>query len=332
MIIDKIGEGHYQTRSGLPVVIEAKNGMGAYSVRGYVIESDGTEEYNTWTKHGDFYADTNTHDLDLIPVAQAEAQPLPESETGYKIDLSEASEEERREAQELAFELGYVWKLGGANTKVSFLDYPFYFLKPDSRLKYVPKDSKDYFDMQDELQITLHDLRAAVAHRKQQEADQPEPKQERPVDVGIPYTNETERKAAIKQAESYGYKEWDGNKRHRSETDNYIWLHKDGDWFDAKLDEGNKTIPLDRSFMEQPEVKQPKYFDIPGHGKVFNHLIENYSMVEQNDGTITLTPIDKEYQANYEKALQFLDKTPENVMWPHSDLAKILVEFLNSVK
>lgn len=231
MIIDKIGEGHYQTRSGLPVVIYTTNEGKDYPVKGYVIKKDGTKKYFSWTKEGIFHTAKDHDDLDLIPVAQ----PLPES------------------------------------------------------------------------------------------------KQQRPVDVGIPYSNEAERKAAIKQAESYGYKEWDGNKRHRSETDNYIWLHKDGDWFDAKLDEGNKTIPLDRSFMEQPEVKQPKYFDIPGHGKVFNHLIENYSMVEQNNGTITLTPIDKDYQANYEKALQFLDKTPENVMWPHSDLAKILVEFLNSV-
>lgn len=231
MIIDKLGEGHYQTRSGLPVVIYDVVRTMFYPIKGVYFLNEKWHDAN-WLEDGRFSIDNDSH-LSLIPVAQAEAQP--------------------------------------------------------------------------------------------------EPKQERPVDVGIPYTNETERKAAIKQAESYGYKEWDGNKRHRSETDNYIWLHKDGDWFDAKLDEGNKTIPLDRSFMEQPEVKQPKYFDIPGHGKVFNHLIENYSMVEQNDGTITLTPIDKEYQANYEKALQFLDKKPENVMWPHSDLAKILVEFLNNV-
>lgn len=326
MIIDKIGEGHYQTRSGLPVVIEGIKGITEYPVRGYVIKKDGIKSTRTWTKEGVWSLTNMPHDLDLIPVAQ----PLPESKKGYKIDLSEASEEERREAQELAFELGWKWVYTGKEINSSSL-YTFYYLDDGKTMSCSQRVDKDVFDDDKSTQITLPDLRAAVAHRKQQEAEQPEPKQKRPVSGGIPYTNEAERKAAIKQAESYGYKEWDLNERNRVESDNCIWLYGDGDWFDAKLNEGDKTMPLDRSFMEQPEVKQPKYFDIPGHGKVFNHLIENYSMVEQNNGTITLTPIDKEYQANYEKALNFLEGTPE-VMWSREDLAKILVEFLNSVK
>lgn len=228
MIVDKIGEGHYQTRSGLPVSIYALDCGGKYPVHGAILKEN-KRDIHIWKDDGFWQPESIENDLDLIPVAQ----PLP--------DL----------------------------------------------------------------------------------------KQERPVDVGIPYTNEAERKAAIKQAESYGYKEQAHNKEsYQIGEDNCIWLFNHTDWFDVKLNEDDKTIPLDRSFMEAEEPVVKKNFTTEN----FTFPTSDYTKTVNEDGTILLTPIDKEYQANYKKALQFLDKTPENVMWPHSDLAKILVEFLNSVK
>lgn len=221
MIIDKIGEGHYTTRSGFPVRIDDVIKTMFYPIKGAYLIGQKWVHAN-WLEDGRFSIDDDS-DLSLIPVEKLASEPVA----------------------------------------------------------------------------------------------QPEPKQERPVNGGIPYTNEAERKAAIKQAESYGYKEWDLNERNRVESDNCIWLYGDGDWYDVKLNEGDKTIPLDRSFME--EVATDSNFTFP---------TSDYTKTVNEDGTITLTPIDKEYQANYEKALYFLEGTPE-VMWSREDLAKILVEFLN---
>lgn len=228
MIIDKLGEGHYQTRSGFSVRIDDVVKTMFYPIKGAYLIGQKWRNAN-WLEDGRFSIDNDSH-LSLIPI-EPQSKPLPESE------------------------------------------------------------------------------------------------QQRPVRVKIRYTNEAERKAAIKQAENYGYKEWYINERNKIETDNCIYLHKDGDWLDSKCVEGDKTIPLDRAFMEAEEPVVKKNFTTEN----YTFPTSDYTKTENEDGTILLTPIDKDYQANYEKALQFLDKTPE-VMWSRENLARICVEFLNSVK
>lgn len=171
---------------------------------------------------------------------QITAKPLPESENGYKIDLSKATPEERKETQELAFEFGWDWI--EKNKKVWGLGNPFLYLDVGGILTCATAVDKCLFDNEKNTQITLTDLRAAVKYKN------------RPVDVAIPYSNEEERKAAIRQAESWGYPEWEHNQGYRNDDDNCIFLHKDDYWNDCEFESYDRLL-LDRSFMK-PDVKE----------------------------------------------------------------------------
>lgn len=103
----------------------------------------------------------------------------------------------------------------------------------------------------------------------------------KPLNVGIPYTNEEERKLAIAQAERLGYKEWSGN--HLTKLDNCIWVNFDGDWLDVELRGDHETIPLER-----PEKPFSSWY---GEEKLgFSYDMDKLTPSYLEDGSILLKP------------------------------------------
>lgn len=258
------------------------------------------------------------------------AKPLPESENGYKIDLSEATQEARKEAQELAFELGWGWLIEDQGKSDSFLSEPYMILSEGNKIFYgIPIFD---FESNESTPITLTDLRAAVAYKKDQE--KPKPKQERPVKVGIPYSNDAERKAAIRQAESYGYKEWENNENSRCDKDECIWLlERSGSsvWNDGWFHGYPQQIPLDRSFMEEEKPVVKKNFTTENF---HTYPKSDYTPEPQDNGDILLRKVDKELEAAKSLILMnnWWNNLPES-QYTEIDLeqvARLMVEFKNA--
>lgn len=232
------------------------------------------------------------------------AKPLPESENGYKIDLSEATQEERKEAQELAFELGWEWRSGNVYKE----ERPFLFLQSNKKLEYLTLHYRSRFEESENTPITLTDLRAAVKFKN------------RPVDVAIPYSNEEERKAAIKQAESWGYPEWEHNQGYRNDDDNCIFLHKDDYWNDCEFESYDRLL-LDRSFMK-PDVKENFTTE-----NFHTYPKSDYTPEPQDNGDILLRKVDKELEAA--KALLRADTILRSSV-NFEQIARLMVEFKNA--
>lgn len=241
------------------------------------------------------------------------AKPLQESEHGYKIDLSEASKDERKEAQELAFELGWKWQDLGKQL-MPLLFKGLGFVEPDKKLVCVTGIAQTFYEWS-YLEITLSDLRAAVKFKN------------RPVNVGILYSNDAEREAAIRQAESWGYPEWEHNQGYRNDDDNCIFLHKDDYWNDCEFESYDRLL-LDRSFMK-PDVKEN--FTTEKEQDHYTYPKSDYTPEPQENGDIILRKVDKEFEA----AKEFLKKDEwySGAWWNRNvtdGIARLMVEFKNA--
>ena len=70
-VVDKVGEGHYQTRDGRPVRVLCLDGGGSYPVVGLIGASA-----NQWTNQGGNYSWSEAHRNDLIPVPAPERKKV----------------------------------------------------------------------------------------------------------------------------------------------------------------------------------------------------------------------------------------------------------------
>ncbi len=128
----------------------------------------------------------------------------------------------------------------------------------------------------------------------------------------IRYSNEEQRKAAIMQAESLGYKEWEKNRKYQKPSDNCIVFRGiDGEWNDELCTEITEAdfyeIPLDaKEYDKALESNQYSTMNPNGHdfeatkdvplitvptvATFFNIDPDKYTKTESEDGTITLKP------------------------------------------
>ena len=104
----------------------------------------------------------------------------------------------------------------------------------------------------------------------------------------IRYSNEEQRKAAIMQAESLGFKKWDQNDLRRDYTDAAIYLYaQKKDWRDHSLafvrSQNCDEIPLDAKEYDKAMTnteKQALLFKLEQDKQVEQRLIEYYMKVE----------------------------------------------------
>ena len=135
----------------------------------------------------------------------------------------------------------------------------------------------------------------------------------------IKYSNEEEREAAIKQAESLGFKEWPSNRRFIINECNAIYIDTDSkEWHDSFY-EGNNEIPLNtkdytdsetncegcmgpcgeckveftkkvKDAFKYPDLNPTFVDDFVVNYRGYSFNPDKYTKTESEDGTITLKP------------------------------------------